>query len=212
MKNLLSSLCVLSSVATAASITFPVHRTPVKHLMADPEPSNTTDTFNETMGVNDPTTYLNTLQIEVGVPRQQLNLMLDINSYMPFLYQSNCYQYHNTSYNCSVYPFSVNQTYNYSHSITFNNYTLNRNNTSFYYNSGFRLDAALATDQFCEVGTQWCYNSVFGNVRDLRQNYYFKYVELPEVNGVMGAGYYPQNPQKQYNSLWNELISKGSTT
>lgn len=210
MKALISSFCILSTLANAASISFPLKRVPLKQVdPPNPDPV-TTDEFNTTMGVNDPLTYLNTLQVEVGVPRQQLSLMLDINYYMPFLYQSNCYQYHNVSYNCSVYPFSINQTYNYNNSLTFNNYTEGRNNTSFYYNSGFRLDAALAADQFCQVGSQWCFNCVFGNVKDLRQNYYFKYVELPDVNGVMGAGYFPESAQM--NSLWQELLSKGSST
>lgn len=146
---------------------------------------------------------MNTVVMDVGVPRQQLNLLLDINAYMPFLYQSNCYQYHNSSYNCSVWPFNVNQTYDYSKSITFTNFTANKNNTKFYYNAGFRLDAALAVDHFCAAGTQFCYSSTFANVKDLRQNYFFKYVPLPEVNGVLGAGYWPQ--YANYNSLWYAL-------
>lgn len=49
----------------------------------------------------------------------------------------------------------------------------------------------------------------FENVYQLRQNYHFKYTPLPNVNGIFGAGYFPQ---EEYNVFWKGLIGNGAPT
>jgi hypothetical protein len=158
-------------------MTLPVNRVPVKSLRQSVDPDDPTDptdptddySWTDTLSQNDPETYLNTVTLDVGIPKQQLSLLLDLNSYMHFVYNVYCYQYHNETASCADPPMNVDMSYNFSASHTFRNYTQDKNNTKFYYNSGFRLNAALSYDQFCITDTVTCFTGqVFGNVAYLR--------------------------------------------
>lgn len=63
-------------------------------------------------------------------------MLFDINNPAPIVFQSNCFQYYNSTYNCSVYPYSVNQSFVMSASTTLQNYTTGSNYTHNVYATG----------------------------------------------------------------------------
>jgi hypothetical protein len=94
---------------------------------------------------NSPMDYLNVIDMQIGVPRQDMQLLVDINYPTPIIYNKYCMQWNNNTYPCDVYPYSVKMTYDFENSLVFHNFTTgssNNNKTSVYYNAGFRLSAA----------------------------------------------------------------------
>lgn len=124
---------------------------------------------------------MSTIKLAIGVPRQEIDLLIDINSYMPFLYNTYCYFGNDGKGSCE-YNNYVSMTYDFEKSVTFANYTTNNynnNETHDFYNNGFSVEAAYGVDQFCSFATQFCWtNVVFGNVGKQNDNHWFKYQPL----------------------------------
>lgn len=92
---------------------------------------------------------MSTIKLAIGVPRQEIDLLIDINSYMPFLYNEYCIWGGSNGGTCE-YANNLAMTYNFEDSVTFSNFTNykngNNNSTYSFYNNGFSLNAAYGVE------------------------------------------------------------------
>ena len=61
---------------------------------------------------------MSTIKLAIGVPRQEIDLLIDINSYMPFLYNEYCILGGSNGGTCE-YANNLAMTYNFEDRITF---------------------------------------------------------------------------------------------
>jgi hypothetical protein len=72
---------------------------------------------------------------------------------------------------------------------------------------GFRVRGVLATDNLClDNGIKsYCYSSIFVDVAQLQNNFWFYPGYYPNMGGILGIGYFVGSTE--YGSFWENMLN-----